>query len=64
MAVRIVGHGEQDVRRTTCGRCDAVLEFAKSDVLTEPRYNDAGEYASERQWIDCPKCNSQVDLTN
>ena len=60
MAVRIIGHGEQDVRRATCGRCGAVLEFAKSDVLTEPRY-DAGEYAGERKWINCPKCNSAVE---
>ena len=63
MAVRIVGHGEQDVRRVTCGRCNAVLEFAKGDVLTEPQYDDADEYAGERRWIDCPKCNSQVELT-
>jgi hypothetical protein len=62
MAVRIVGHGEQDVRRVTCERCHAVLEFAKSDVLVEPQYDDAGEYAGERRWIDCPKCNSQVEI--
>lgn len=37
MAVRIVGHGEQEVRRVTCDRCNAVLEFAKSDVQTEPQ---------------------------
>jgi hypothetical protein len=64
MSVRIVGHGEQDVRRVTCERCQAVLEFAKGDVRNEPQYDAADEYAGERRWIDCPKCNSQVPVTD
>lgn len=64
MTVRIVGHGEQDVRRVTCGRCSGVLEYSKNDVLSEPRYDSAGDYDGERRWIECPQCTSQVDLAD
>jgi len=64
MTVRIVGHGEQDVRRVTCGRCSGVLEYGKNDVMSEPKYDTAGDYAGERRWIDCPQCTSQVKVAN
>ncbi len=62
MAVKIVGHGQQEVRQVTCGQCGAVLEYGQSDVQSEPQYGDEGEYVCERRWIDCPGCSSPVTL--
>ena len=60
MTVKVIHHGEQELRRLVCDRCGAVLEFARADVQSEPQYNDNGEYAGERRWIDCPQCCSQA----
>jgi DNA-directed RNA polymerase subunit RPC12/RpoP len=60
MTVKIISHGEQEVRRLVCERCGSVLEFARTDVQSEPQYNEDDDYAGERRWIDCPKCNSQA----
>ena len=64
MTVRIVGHGEQEVRRVICGRCSGILEYGKSDVLSEPRYDITGDYDGERRWIAYPQCKSQVELAD
>jgi hypothetical protein len=55
MTVKIIGRGEQDVRRVTCDRCGS-----GNDVRSEPEYNIDGDYAGERRWIDCPRCGNEV----
>ena len=62
MTVKIIGRGEQEVWRVSCGQCGAVLEYGRMDMKSEPQYGEEGDYVGESRWIDCPGCGSRVSV--
>jgi RNase P subunit RPR2 len=59
--VQIVGNDPQAVKRTTCRNCAAVLEYTPSEVK-EYHGKDYSGGSDGKEWIDCPRCGTQVVL--
>ena len=60
--VRVVGDAPEVVKRTTCVRCDAVLEYKNVDVGHRTYINYNLSEVVFRCVIVCPRCFSDVEV--
>ena len=62
--MKIITHGNT-CKEKVCNKCSALLSYCEADIITESRCNDffSEQHYSNRKYIVCPECNSQIDLS-
>lgn len=61
MAIKIVGQDPAAVKRCTCGKCAAVLEYTLSDTTTG-KHHDYGGGCDTYRYLKCPACGNEINL--
>lgn len=59
--IKIIGESQDVLKQAVCRGCAAILEYTKSEVK-ERHGKDYSGGADGQEWIDCPRCHSQVVL--
>lgn len=61
--VKIVGLDEDELHRVTCKNCASILEYTMSEAKIKCHSNSRNDVVMVEDYIQCPKCDISVFLT-